>query len=160
MEQEYDREFTSLINDAYWMEAHLEFFNEFIAALKVKNPKYKEVIKQISEDSHQHKEMLNELISNINFLDLERIQTESGRKSADMDLDIMSEENIMKTLLENENKIHGFYQQLYNSADRTMLEQVWMGNNIDEFYQTIQHLINWEQRHIELVEKAINQNSQ
>jgi len=160
MEQEYDREFISLINDAYWMEAHLEFFNEFIAALKVMNPKYKEVIKRISDDSHQHKEILDKLITNISFLDLNRIQTETGRKSADMDLDIMSEENIMKTLLENENKVHDFYQQLYDSTDRIMLEQVWTGDNIDEFYQTVQNLINWEQKHIELVENVINQNSQ
>jgi hypothetical protein len=150
-----DFEMRELIYDAYWMEVHLEFFNDFIGSTHLRNKVYKDVINKIGKDSEQHKIILEKLISKIKFLDLDYIQTDKNRKSYNMDLDKMNEENIMRSLLENEKTAHEYYVKLYNTVDREMLIDSWTGDNVDEFFEDIKLLIEWEERHIDLVEQVL-----
>ena len=155
MAQLEDLKIRELIYDAYWMEVHLEFFNDFIGSANLNNPIFKNVINKISKDSEQHKIILEKLINNIKFLDLEYIQSDKNRKSYNANLEHMSEENIMRNLLENERTAHEYYVKLYNTVNREMLTDSWTGDNVDEFFDDIKLLMEWEERHIDLVKQAL-----
>ena len=133
MEQEIDGEFISLIDDVYCIESRVEFFNSVIASNKVTNEKYKEVINRLINDSNIHIGMVEELISSIGFLNIERIRQDTAVLNFYLDFDMMSEDEIMRKLLEFEHKAHDCYQKIYELSDRNMLEQAWKGDNIVDF---------------------------
>ncbi len=145
-------ELESLLARAYWIESEFEEVTQWEAYASV-DDKYRNLLFELSHDSEDHKRELKNLISNLEGLDLETIKQDIrarnnvGFKKRTQDLEILYE------VYKNDKLALDLYQKIHSKTSKEFIENVWGGEDPDDFFETFSELIKEEKRHTAKLKK-------
>ncbi|MEF8873467.1 MAG: hypothetical protein V5A88_02215 [Candidatus Thermoplasmatota archaeon] len=145
-------ELGSLLARTYWIEEEFEEVTQWDAYTTVED-KYQKLLFRLSHESEGHKASLKRLISNLEGLDMETIKQNSQAREAvkfkkyDQDVEILYE------VYENDELALDLYQQICSKTSEEFIEEVWEGDDPDEFFEILSDIIKEEKEHIETVGK-------
>jgi hypothetical protein len=144
-----------ILEKLYWMETKLEFLREKSASFKIHNDDYLDVLFKISEDSSMHREILEFLISHIENIDLLWLRDKVGHIKTEFDFNGLSDNEIMKRIIEEEYKASMYYKKVFDETDRNFIKEVWKDEDYPTFFNKINFLVSEEKKHIDLLESVL-----
>jgi hypothetical protein len=145
-------ELMALLARAYWMEAELEVSTEWEAYIETWKG-YKEILFQITHDSEQHKLYLKKVIRNVDGMDIQAHL--EGKSKKNFDFREMEPVDMLKEIVKYDYAAVDLYQKLHDCVSRQMLERIWLGDVVDDFYSVMKWLVGQEEMHVELLESHI-----
>ena len=144
-------ELKSLLGKAYWLESQLELAMQWEAYMVFKKDEFREALFQISHDSENHKQILNNIFSKIEGLTPEEALEYVQLKGKEFDFNGKWDEEIITELLKNENLVLDIYTKLHDFSDANYVKQIWNDENPDNFFKRLEFLISEEKKHIALL---------
>ena len=142
----------SFLARAYWLETKMEQAKDWYAFLEVKSDEAKQLLFQLTNDSDNHKVVLQKLISNIKDFDLEKTLSDLALQNEPVNYKGKLDGEIFQDIYESEKKAFQLYTTLKDYTDGNLINSVWVGKRSEEFFETINWLISEEKKHMELVD--------
>jgi putative immunity protein/bacteriocin len=142
----------SFLARAYWLETKMEQAKDWYAFLEVKSDEAKQVLFQLTNDSDNHKVALQKLISNIKDFDLEKTLTDLALQNEPVHYKGKRDGEIFQDIFESEKKAFQLYTTIKDYTDSNLIKSVWLGKRSEDFFETINWLINEEKKHMEIVD--------
>ena len=142
----------SFLARAYWLETKMEQAKDWYAFLEVKSDDAKQVLFQLTNDSDNHRMVLQRLISNIKDFDLEKTLTDLALQNEQVNYKGKIDGEIFQDIFDSEKKAFQLYTTIKDYTDSNLIKSVWSGKRSEDFYETINWLISEEKKHMELVD--------
>ncbi|MBS3815954.1 MAG: hypothetical protein KGY76_00125 [Candidatus Thermoplasmatota archaeon] len=140
-------EIESLLARAYWLEEEFEGVTQWEAYTSVED-KYKELLFRLSHESEGHKESLKKLISNVEGLDMDAIKQNSQARNEIKFKKHTEDVEILYEVYENDQLALDLYQKIHSMTSHEFVEEVWNGDDPEEFFEILSDIIKEEKEHI------------
>lgn len=143
-------EFYSTLQDLYCTEDCFEGMHSWVGTV-LSERKYKDILSELADDSSEHKKKLKELFSKMEGLepkeeDIESFDFEEGG----------DDEAILKTVLENDYSALYHYSLLKVTVDKELLTKMLDEEDVQDYYETLEYLIEEELRHIKMLRSELD----
>ncbi len=143
-------ELESLLSRAYWIEDDFEQMAYWEGYTSL-HEKYRDIIFRLSHDSEKHKIMLNKVISNIKGIDLDAIKKKIVERTGPRSGRRRMDEEVLADLIRNDRLALDLYSKIHKHTSKDLIKELWKGEDIKEFYETFEHLMTEEKKHIDIL---------
>ncbi len=142
-------EFFRLLQNMYCTEECFEGMQSWVGKI-LSDEEYRGILAELAGDSKEHKESVEDLISKIEGIepkekDIKRFDFEEGD----------SDEKILKKVLENDHSALYHYSLLRRAVSEEFLSEMMDEEDIRSYYETLDHLIEEEIKHIRTVRSEL-----
>lgn len=142
-------ELKSLLDRAYWIEGEFEQSFQWEAYSHIQE-KHRDLIFKLSHDSQGHKSLLKKLINNIDGISIEDVENSKTGKEFQY-RPRWEDSEVFGELLKYEFLAKDIYSRIKEHTSEKLIDDIWMGDNSEEFFKAMEYLIEEEQKHIDLV---------
>lgn len=143
-------EFYDTLQNIYSIEEYFEGMHYWVGRI-ISEPRYDDLLTRLAEDSKEHKERLDELISKIEGFKPE----ENDKDGFDFEKDL-EDEKILDTVLENDHSALYHYSLLKKSVDEELLLKMMNEGDISSYHETLEFLIQEELKHIKMLRSELD----
>ncbi len=147
-------ELESLLSRAYWIEEEFEQVPQWDAFTKL-NTKYRDIIFSLAHDSEKHKNKIKKMASNIKGIGVEAMKNNIGARNTVMLQKHFMDQEIMANIMDNDILALEIYTRIHAYTANSFIEEIWEGDDPEEFFVMLDDLIHGEKNHIELVKPHV-----
>ena len=142
----------SILGKAFWIESQMENLHHWMGYF-VAADRYKDLLFRLSQESEEHKGILVKLSENMDGIRLKDAALEQSKFQ--FDFKGMSDEEILRTILKNDELARDIYQRIHIKTDRELITRIWRIGDPGEFYKTIESLIKGEIEHVKAIQAVL-----
>lgn len=142
-------ELNDILKKMYCVEDCFEGMNSWIGTV-MSDEGARDVLTVLADDSKEHRDKLDDLISRVEWIEAERNQvSEFDLKEGD------DKKTILKKVLKNDYDALFHYSLLKNHVDKGFLREVLDEKDVETFFETLEYLIKEELRHISILKSEL-----
>ena len=142
----------SLLAKAFWVESQMEHTSEWLGYLEVEEHAAKDVLFQISNESVQHKTKVLEVINNFKNFNVDETIKELNLETPNINFTGKLDLEIFQSLIKTEQFALDIYTKILDATDPELINEIWTGDNPDDFFSTFTWLVEQEKEHIRLLD--------
>lgn len=142
------KELEEIMGKMYHVEAVLENSAQWEGFMET-GKEYREALFTISRESREHKEIIEEISSNVDGIHVERVLKEAGREKEDFSE--LDDDEIISVILKHEEIARDMYKRLNDLTNRALIKEQWVGEDAEDYFRKLEKLVKDEKRHIALL---------
>ena len=142
----------SFLARAYWFEIKMEQTKEWLGFLNAQSEECKEALFQITRDSDNHKNVLEQLFLDIDDFNVKKTIIELNLNQEETIYNNKLDEEIFNDIYQTEKKAFEIYTLIKEKTDKNLIDKIWNKASSKDFFDTIDWLISEEKKHMNLVE--------
>ncbi|MFO8109043.1 MAG: hypothetical protein R6U17_00755 [Thermoplasmata archaeon] len=143
-------ELESLLQRTYWIEDEFEQM-AYWEGFSTLHEQYRDVIFRLPHDSEKHKIMLNKIINSIEGIELEDIKKGVRKREEGSSRRQKMDEEVLTEMIKNDRLALDLYSKIHKHTSREFIEEIWTGENSNEFFDIFKRLMAEEQKHIDIL---------
>ena len=139
-------ELQMLLNRAWEIEKHFESLASWKAYITV-DSSYRKTLLPLLLDSEKHRVHLEQLMTTLN------LTIPTNESNILFEFHDKYDAEVLTEIAKQEEIARDLYTSILENTDPTLIEMLTRTNDVTLFYQTLQHMVKDEKRHIELLKK-------
>lgn len=145
-----EEEFHKILQDMYCTEECFEGMHYWVGDVLSK-AENSEILRKLADDSNEHKDGIEELISKIEGIEPEDKDMDKFDFEEDVD-----DENILKTVLETDYSALYHYSLLKTNLEKDLLSELLSEEDKKFYHETLDRIIEDELRHIRILRSNLD----
>lgn len=144
-------ELLNLIEKIYLLKSQIEPTIEWEAYRIIDKKDVRDTLFKILHDTSRHKDALMSIMSNLDGINIDKIEMNSTFGNNHYNFKNLDEDSIFKELLKNEKFMLDIFSRMLNHTDKHLVHSLWKGENSEDYFDTFKWLIDQENYRINLL---------